>query len=247
MRTTYRMSCRFRVNAVGRLAAMALVAVSLAACVGPLAPKPTAQVSYSQNPAASQARLREIANAWGARFTKDKSDRQAALNYAAALGQLGQNDTAVAVLEQAAMRHPTDKFVLASYGKALNEVGRSTQALEVLSKANTAEAPDWKVLSAQGVSLDQMGEHAQAQALYEKALRIAPNEPRILSNYGLSLTLTKDLDRAEAMLRRASQLSDDPRVWQNLALVVGLQGRAEEAERIATRHARGGANGLRGG
>ncbi|MEM7730909.1 MAG: tetratricopeptide repeat protein, partial [Pseudomonadota bacterium] len=202
-------------------------------------PKPTAQVSYSQAPG-GDARMREVANAWGERFTKDKTDARAALNYAAALDQLGQQDTAVAVLEQAAMRNPQDRTLLASYGKALNKVGRSDQALQVLSKADSPEAPDWKVLSAKGVSLDQMGSHDQAQALYERALKVAPNEPRILSNYGLSLALTKDLERAEAMLRRATQLSDDPRVWQNLALVLGLQGRNEEAERIAARRRPGG-------
>ena len=220
------------------LVCAALTSLALAGCVGPFKPKPVAGVSYSQAPgAAGDARMREIANAWGERFTKDKSDRKAALNYAAALDRLGRDDTAVAVLEQAAMRHPKDRVVLAAYGKALNKVGRSTQALQVLGKANPAEAPDWKVLSAQGVSLDQMGQHAEAQALYEKALAVAPNEPRILSNYGLSLTLTEDLERAEAMLRRASQLTEDPRVWQNLALVLELQGRSEEAARITSRHA----------
>ena len=220
------------------LVCAALTSLVLAGCVGPFKPKPVAGVGYSQAPgSAGDARMREIANAWGERFTKDKSDRKAALNYAAALDRLGRDDTAVAVLEQAAMRHPKDQVVLAAYGKALNKVGRSTQALQVLGKANPAEAPDWKVLSAQGVSLDQMGQHAEAQALYEKALAVAPDEPRILSNYGLSLTLTEDLERAEAMLRRASQLTEDPRVWQNLALVLELQGRSEEAARITSRNA----------
>lgn len=220
-----------------RIAGPLGLALMTAACVGPFKAKPVANVAYSQGPGAGQdARMHQAAQAWGERFTKDKSDRKAALNYAAALDALGRQDTAVAVLEQSAMRHPKDEVILASYGKALNKVGRSDQALKVLSKASKAEAPDWKVLSAQGVSLDQMGDHEAAQAVYEKALKIAPNEPRILSNYGLSLALTKDLDRAEAMLRRASQLSDDRRVWQNLALVLGLQGRSDEAARIAARH-----------
>ena len=44
----------------------------------------------------------------------------------------------------------------------------------------------------------------------------------------------KDLKRAEATLRRAvAQPNADPKVRQNLALVVGLQGRFAEAEKIA--------------
>jgi Flp pilus assembly protein TadD len=65
-------------------------------------------------------------------------------------------------------------------------------------------------------------------------LRIVPDEPSVLSNLGLSYALSKDLIRAEATLRRAAaQQHSDPRVRQNLALVLGLQGRFAEAENIA--------------
>jgi Flp pilus assembly protein TadD len=65
-------------------------------------------------------------------------------------------------------------------------------------------------------------------------LRIAPDEPSVLSNLGLSYALSKDLVRAEGALRRAAgQPRVDGRVRHNLALVVGLQGRLSEAERIA--------------
>jgi Flp pilus assembly protein TadD len=82
--------------------------------------------------------------------------------------------------------------------------------------------------------LDQMGRHEEAQRYYATALRIVPDEPSVLSNLGLSYALSKDLVRAEATLRRAAaQPRVDPRVRQNLALVVGLQGRFAEAESIA--------------
>jgi Flp pilus assembly protein TadD len=61
-----------------------------------------------------------------------------------------------------------------------------------------------------------------------------PDEPSILSNLGLSYALSKNLTDAEATLRKAvAQQPVDPRVRQNLALVVGLQGRFAEAEQIA--------------
>ena len=51
---------------------------------------------------------------------------------------------------------------------------------------------------------------------------------------GLSYALSKNLPQAEATLRRAAAAPRiDPRVRQNLALVVGLQGRFAEAEAIA--------------
>src|SRR5262249_40737227 len=92
----------------------------------------------------------------------------------------------------------------------------------------------WRIVSVQGAVLDQMGRHEEAQRYYATALRIVPDEPTVLSNLGLSYALSKDLVRAEATLRRAAaQPQVDPRVRQNLALVVGLQGRFAEAESIA--------------
>jgi Flp pilus assembly protein TadD len=79
-----------------------------------------------------------------------------------------------------------------------------------------------------------MGRHQDAQRHYLTALKIVPDEPSVLSNLGLSYALSKDLKRAEETLRRAgAQRPTDPRVRQNLALVVGLQGRFAEAEDIA--------------
>jgi Flp pilus assembly protein TadD len=54
-----------------------------------------------------------------------------------------------------------------------------------------------------------------------------------LSNLGLSYMLTRDLPKAEEVLRQAyASTRADGRVRQNLALVVGLQGRFAEAETI---------------
>ena len=104
----------------------------------------------------------------------------------------------------------------------------------MLGRAHSPDQPDWHILSAQGAVLDQMGRHADAQRYYVTALKIVPDEPSVLSNLGLSYALSKDLPNAEATLRRAAAHRPvDPRVRQNLALVVGLQGRFAEAETIA--------------
>jgi Flp pilus assembly protein TadD len=177
---------------------------------------------------------RRTAEAWGERYRANPRDVQAALNYARALRGLGQRAQAVAVLEQASIQHPKDKGLLGAYGRALADVGNYRQALDVLNRAHTPDQPDWRILSVQGAVLDQIGHHDEAQRYYATALRIAPDEPSVLSNLGLSYALSKDLVRAEKTLRRATaQARVDPRVRQNLALVVGLQGRFAEAETIA--------------
>src|SRR5690606_9563053 len=129
-----------------------------------------------------------------------------------------------AVLQQASIRNPKDQAVLGAYGRALADAGRFNEALDILGKAHTPDQPDWRILNAQGAVLDQMGKHAEAQRYYQTALRMAPNEPSILSNLGLSYALSKDLARAEETLRRAAADSRaDPKVQQNLGVVLALR------------------------
>ena len=125
--------------------------------------------------------------------------------------------------------------LLGAYGRALADAGQYQQALVTLERAHTPDNPDWRILNAQGAVLDQMGRHAEAQRYYASALKIVPNEASVLSNLGLSYMLTKDLKNAETTLRRAAAHPNaGPRMRQNLALVVGLQGRFDEAEKIAS-------------
>jgi len=141
---------------------------------------------------------------------------------------------AVAVLQQASIRNPHNMKILGAYGRALADAGDYREALDALSRAHTPDNPDWRILNAQGAVLDQMGRHGEARRHYSAALKIVPNEPSVLSNLGLSYLLEKDLKRAEAALRKATvQPNANPKARQNLALVVGLQGRFAEAEKIA--------------
>lgn len=171
---------------------------------------------------------------WGARYRADPANAEAAIHYARALRATDQRAQAVAVLEQAAIRNPDNMALLGAYGRALAAVGNYQQALDALGRAHTPDNPDWSILNAQGAVLDQLGRNAEAQRHYSAALKIVPDEPSVLSNLGLSYVLTKDLKRAEITLRRAlAQPGADPKVRQNLALVLGLRGKNAEAERVA--------------
>ena len=172
--------------------------------------------------------------ALGERYNANPRDPAAALSYAEALRDNGQRSQAAAVLQQASLHNPYDKRVLGAYGRSLADTGNLQEALDVLTRAHTPDRPDWRILSAQGAVLDQMGRHDEARRYYASALKIVPNEASVLSNLGLSYALSKDLPKAEATLRSAvAQGSSDRRVRQNLALVVGLQGRFAEAEEVA--------------
>ena len=219
---------------IRRFAPVALAAVLSVSATSCQTTSETTGALAMATPGQGEADWRRSAEGWGERYRANPADPEAAINFAQALRANGQRSQAVAVLEQAAMHNPKHMAVLGAYGRALADVGNYKQALEILNGAHSPDQPDWRILSVQGAVLDQMGRHEDAQRYYGTALRIVPDEPSVLSNLGLSYALAKDLVRAEATLRRAAvQSRVDPRVRQNLALVVGLQGRFAEAESIA--------------
>jgi Flp pilus assembly protein TadD len=189
--------------------------------------KPSAPVTLPKD----QASLHRFSEDWGRRYDANRADKNTALTYAKALHALGQNTQAVAVLQGLAIQNPEDMQVLAAYGKALADAGQLKEAGDILTRAHTPERPNWSVLSTQGSIADQLGEHEAARGYYETALKIRPNDPAVLSNLGLSYALSRQLPKAEETLRlAASQPGADERVRQNLALVLGLQGKFAEAE-----------------
>ncbi len=210
-----------------------LVALAASGCVT-RAPATTASVaSPAEQRPRTEADWRAIAAASGKRYGANPGDAGAALAYGQALRNLDQRAQAVAVLEQAAIRHPQNPEILAAYGRALADEGRLDQALKVLGQAHRPDRPDWRILNAQGAILDQLGRSREARSYYETALKSAPGEPSILSNLGLSYVLTKELDAAEATLRQAgAHPRATARVRQNLALAVALKGRAPEAVQV---------------
>jgi Flp pilus assembly protein TadD len=223
-------------SSLARLLATAAVAAILAASLGgcqTMSDITGSVTSRTEAGAGPDADPRRAVEAYGERYRANPKDADAALGYGQALRATGQRAQAVAVLEQATIAHAGNKALLAGYGRALADNGNFQQAFDVLSRAHSPDNPDWRILSVQGTALDQLGRHDEARGYYASALKIVPDEPSVLSNLGLSYVLSKDLPKAEETLRRAyASTRADARVRQNLALVIGLQGRFAEAESI---------------
>lgn len=219
------------------IALLALFAVAGAGCkTSPFTGATSGFLASSEGagePRSEEAWRRE-AQTVGERYRRNPKDATVAMRYAEALRHSGQREQAAAVLQQASISNPNNRPLLGAYGRALADSGKLNEALDMLSRAHTPDQPDWRVLSAQGAVLDQMGRHKEAREQYAAALKITPEDPGVLSNLGLSYLLSKDLKQSESTLRRAvARGKVDGRVRQNLALVVGLQGRFKEAEEIA--------------
>ncbi len=194
--------------------------------VGSIPKKPISTMTVSE--------LDQTRSYWSRAYANKPKDKSVGLKFANVLRMTGRNEQALAVMQQVVIAHPEDRAVLSAYGKALAAAGNLQKALGVIQRAYTPDNPDWRLLSAQGAILDQLGKPKEARNAYRKALDLAPNEPSVLSNLGMSYLLTGDLRSAETYLQNANNAPRaDSRVRQNLALVVGLQGRFAEAEKIA--------------
>lgn len=168
-----------------------------------------------------------------AHYKKSPGDRATIIYYAAALRANGQNDQAVAVLESGVAKFRDDPEILVGYAKALAAAGRFDQALNVADRAINPAAPDWNALLVKGAILDQSGRNKEARVAYNQGLKIAPDQASLHANLGLSYSMTNELDKAEAELRIAVKLRGaNSQIRQNLALVVGLQGRFDESRAL---------------
>lgn len=229
----YGMPTRVRRFGVGLLLASA---ITLSACAKkderpddlPTDPNATGSVE-------NQQKSLENTQRWAKYWEKNPNDIGGALSYAAHLRAIGSNDQALAVVRKTTMNNPENPQILEAYGKQLASVGQLPEASKVLYKAIAIGKPTWQLYSLQGTVLDRMGNHTEAQNMYGSALKLSPDNTTIMNNKAMSHALSGDPKTAEKILRGAVAKSDDAsseRLRQNLALMLGLQGKFDEARAV---------------
>lgn len=185
----------------------------------------------STTPASPEA-VAELARKWEA----NPADVNRGLAYASALESTGKTDKQLSVYDQLVKHNPGDMKLQGIYGRRLVAAGKPQQAVPYLERAAADGKPDWRVYSALGSAFDEQGLYVKARAQYDKALKSDPQNLVVLNNLGMSFALEGNLKQAETILRQADALPNsrsEPRIRQNLALVVGLQGRFDEARQLA--------------
>lgn len=224
------MSVRFAPSKPLRFALLAgVAALALGACANN---RPTAMASadFSGVPAAQQA---SVLGQLAARYKSNPRDKATIIYYSAALRSAGQPDQAVSVVENGVALYKNDPDIQVAYAKALSASGRFDQALNVVDDAINPAQPNWNALLVKGAILDQSGRNEEARALYTQALLSAPNEASLEANMGLSFAMSNDLAQAEKHLRKAVTMQHaTSKIRQNLALVIGLQGRFDESRKL---------------
>jgi Flp pilus assembly protein TadD len=172
---------------------------------------------------------------WGKLYSKNPRDLEAALAYAQNLKVIGKKREALAVLQQASLIHGTNRKLAADYGRLALELDQISVAKKLLEVADDPGNPDWRIVLARGTALAKEGSYREAIEFYERAQALNPGHPSVLNNLALAYTMSGEPERGEQLLRQASVTgTENAKVRQNLALVLGLQGKYDEATQVAS-------------
>jgi len=170
---------------------------------------------------------------WSREFDSDPTDAAAGVELAVALRLLGHYEEAAATVTRVLVLHPDNLPALLESARAYIEMDKGFYALEPLKKAQAAAPRDWAVYMLEGVAHEQNEQPDDARTAYLQALDLSPNNPAILSDLALWYAKRGDTCQAEKLLRTASaQPAATAQERQNLALVLGMEGRFTEAERL---------------
>ena len=195
---------------------------------------PTAQLAAAGGDASPRTELEKAVDYWGKAYAKNPRDLSSALAYAQNLKAMGEKGQALSVLQQASMLHSNDRKLASEYGRLALEMDQIQVAQNMLQIADDPANPEWRVISARGTVLAKQGKYAEAIPFYERAKTLAQNQPSVLNNLALAYTMSGEPQKAEQLLRQANQDGADPKVRQNLALVLGLQGKYDESKQTGS-------------
>ncbi|MDX2259744.1 MAG: tetratricopeptide repeat protein [Hyphomicrobiaceae bacterium] len=197
-------------------------------------PPPAAPASLAQVPETPQSELEKATAYWGEEFSKKPTALEPALSYARNLKALGRKKQAMAILQQASAYHSDSRELASEYGRLALDLDQVSVAEKVLAVADDPAKPDWRIISARGTVLAKQGKYKEAIPHFERALAFAHDHPSVLNNLALAHAMTGEPQKAEELLRRAAAGGGSTaRVRQNLALVLGLQGKYEESTKVA--------------
>jgi Flp pilus assembly protein TadD len=194
-----------------------------------------APVKASPAERAAADRLDPLARAafWANEAGRDPTDVEAGVKLSVSLRALGRHEEAAAAASQVLVTHPAAEEALLELARANIARGQAFYAIDPARRAAAAAPRDWRPLSLLGVAYDQVSRPEDARQAWQQALKLSPDNPTVLSNLAMSYAGAGDAAQAEALLRKAAvQPGASMQVRQNLALVLGLQGKTAEAERL---------------
>lgn len=236
----------FTYAAVSALALAApTAAFAAASAMTPVPPAPAAAAAPVQTPAAPKPkkataeertaaeRMAPLARAafWAREVDIDPLDAIAEVRLASALRALGQYDQAVQTVSRILIIDPKNYDALIETARDYIAAGQGFYAIDPLTRAQALQPKGWLPLSLLGVAYAQVKRDDDAKAAWADALKLSPNNPAVLSNMAMQMAAKGDAAGAETLLREAvAQPDASLQVRQNLTLVLGVEGKFDEAE-----------------
>jgi Flp pilus assembly protein TadD len=170
---------------------------------------------------------------WAAQVNADPRDADAGVKLAAALRALGRDQEAYDAAAQVLVIQPDNIEALLETARVAIADGQGFFAVAPALRAEKLAPKDWRGPTLLGVAYEQTSRPADALAAHRLAVKLAPDNPTVLSNMAMFYAGQGDRAQAEALLRHAASRPDAPlQVRQNLALILGLEGKMAEAEQI---------------
>ncbi len=170
---------------------------------------------------------------FGTQFEHDPTDAQAGLHLSNALRALGRYDEAATAAHRVLLFAPDNTDALLAAARAHIGDNNAFYAIDPLKHVLELKPNTWEAYSLLGVAYDQTKRADEAQGAWAQALKLSPNNPSVLTNMAMSKVSKGDLSGAEPLLRTAVAQKDATILTrQNLALVLGLEGKMDEAEKL---------------
>jgi len=220
--------------AAGTAQAQAGAPARQAAPQAPAAPRQLASAEVRAAYERSDALSRSVF--WTDQADIDPRDPVAGVKAAAALREMGQYDQAAETAQAVLVVQPGNVDAMLEVGRAHIARGQAFYGVAVLEQARNANPGDWQAWSLLGTAYEQVRRPDDARAAWAQALAVSPENPAVLTNMAMSAMTRGDAGTAEPLLRRAAaQPGASLKVRLNLAMVLGLTGKIDEAEQMLRR------------
>jgi Flp pilus assembly protein TadD len=150
----------------------------------------------------------------------------------------GEPIAALSLLAEAHRRYPEDAPIASAYGRLALALGHGELAAPLLEQAIAADPADWRALSAKGVLESRQGRFPDGRRALILASKVSASEAVILNNLAVSHLLDGKPGAAISLIRQGLAAPDlrashERRLKRNLALAMAMEGRLDEAEKLA--------------
>jgi len=169
-------------------------------------------------------------------FEHNPTDAKMGLYLSNALRALGRYPEAADIAHRVLLFAPDNTDILLAAARAHIADNNAFFAIDPLQHVIELRPKDWQAYSLLGVAYDQTKRPDEAQTAWNQALALSPDNPAVLTNMAMAKVTRGDFTGAEPLLRTAvAQPGVTVQIRQNLALVLGLEGKMTEAESLLRR------------